>query len=87
MTASVIWDAEERIYKAWYMAGFHAPGEKPVQCLALSPDGMRWIPIPEPAIRSSGPHPRMPRRMKGSRRPHRLRWRSLRKEIIGLRNC
>jgi len=42
MTASVIYDREEEIFKAWYMAGFYAPGEEHVQCLALSSDGIHW---------------------------------------------
>jgi len=42
MTASVIYDAEEEVFKAWYMAGFYAPGQEHVQCLALSPDGIHW---------------------------------------------
>ena len=42
MTASVIYDEEEQIFKAWYMAGFYAPGEEHVQCLALSEDGIHW---------------------------------------------
>ncbi|MCZ6678658.1 MAG: hypothetical protein O7E52_15605 [Candidatus Poribacteria bacterium] len=42
MTASVIYDEEERIFKAWYMAGFYAPGAEHVQCLAISEDGIHW---------------------------------------------
>ena len=42
MTAAVIFDAEEQIFKAWYMAGHYAPGCEHVQCLALSPDGINW---------------------------------------------
>src|SRR5688500_11205634 len=42
MTASVIYDAEEQRFKAWYMAGLYAPGEEHVQCLATSPDGINW---------------------------------------------
>ncbi|MEW6753266.1 MAG: hypothetical protein AB1505_20140 [Candidatus Latescibacterota bacterium] len=42
MTASVIHDDEEGVYKAWYMAGFYSPHDRHVQCLALSTDGMRW---------------------------------------------
>ena len=42
MTASVIYDQEEKVFKAWYMAGFYAPGEVHVQCLALSEDGIHW---------------------------------------------
>ena len=42
MTASVIYDAEEKLFKAWYMAGFYAPGEAHLQCLALSEDGIHW---------------------------------------------
>lgn len=42
MTASVVYDLEEKVFKAWYMAGFYAPGEKHVQCLALSADGIHW---------------------------------------------
>lgn len=42
MTASVIYDDEEGVFKAWYMAGFYAPGKEHVQCLALSDDGVTW---------------------------------------------
>lgn len=42
MTASVIYDEEEGIFKAWYMAGFYAPGKNHVQCLATSKDGIHW---------------------------------------------
>ena len=42
MTAAVIFDAEEQIFKAWYMAGHYAPECEHVQCLALSPDGINW---------------------------------------------
>ncbi|MBI2503506.1 MAG: hypothetical protein HYW07_09795 [Candidatus Latescibacteria bacterium] len=42
MTASVIYDDEEHLFKAWYMAGFYAPGKAHVQCLALSEDGIHW---------------------------------------------
>jgi len=42
MTASVIYDEEEGIFKAWYMAGFYAPGKEHVQCLATSSDGIHW---------------------------------------------
>ena len=42
MTASVVYDEEEGIFKAWYMAGFYAPSEAHVQCLALSEDGIHW---------------------------------------------
>ena len=42
MTASVIFDAEEKIFKAWYMAGFYAKGIEHVQCLATSVDGIHW---------------------------------------------
>ncbi|HEU5317177.1 MAG TPA: hypothetical protein VFX49_13795 [Chloroflexota bacterium] len=42
MTASVIYDTEEERFKAWYMAGFYAPGEEHVQCLATSHDGIEW---------------------------------------------
>ena len=42
MTASVIYDEEEEIFKAWYMAGFYAPGKNHVQCLATSRDGIHW---------------------------------------------
>ena len=48
MTASVIYDVEEKLFKAWYMAGFYAPGEAHVQCLALSEDGIHWW---RPALR------------------------------------
>jgi hypothetical protein len=42
MTASVIYDKEERVFKAWYMAGFYAPGSRHVQCYAVSEDGIHW---------------------------------------------
>ena len=42
MTASVVYDAEEGLFKAWYMAGFYAEGVGHVQCLATSTDGIRW---------------------------------------------
>ena len=42
MTASVIYDAEDQLFKAWYMAGFYATGAEHVQCLATSPDGINW---------------------------------------------
>ena len=42
MTASVVYDAEEGLFKAWYMAGFYAEGVGHVQCLATSKDGIRW---------------------------------------------
>ena len=42
MTASVIYDEEEGVFKAWYMTGFYAPGQAHVQCLALSQDGIHW---------------------------------------------
>ena len=42
MTASVIYDTEEGRFKAWYMAGFYAPGYEHVQCLATSEDGVHW---------------------------------------------
>ena len=42
MTASVIFDAEAGVFKAWYMAGCYAPGREHVQCLATSPDGIHW---------------------------------------------
>ena len=42
MTASVIFDAEEQVFKAWYMAGFYAEGIEHVQCLATSADGIHW---------------------------------------------
>jgi hypothetical protein len=48
MTASVIYDEEERIFKAWYMAGFYVSGVGHVQCLALSGDGIHWW---RPALR------------------------------------
>jgi hypothetical protein len=41
-TASVIYDAEGGVFKAWYMAGCYAPGHEHVQCLATSPDGIHW---------------------------------------------
>ena len=42
MTASVIYDAQERVFKAWYLAGGYLPGGAHVQCLATSPDGINW---------------------------------------------
>ena len=42
MTASVIYDEEEGIFKVWYMAGFYDPGKNHVQCLAISQDGIHW---------------------------------------------
>jgi hypothetical protein len=42
MTASVVYDAEERLFKAWYMAGFYAEGSEHVQCMATSTDGIHW---------------------------------------------
>lgn len=42
MTASVIYDGDEGIFKAWYMAGFYAPGMNHVQCMAVSQDGINW---------------------------------------------
>lgn len=43
MTASVIYDEEERVFKAWYMAGVPREGHAAhVQCLALSQDGIHW---------------------------------------------
>jgi hypothetical protein len=42
MTASVIYDEREAIFKAWYMAGFYTPTDKHVQCLATSEDGIHW---------------------------------------------
>lgn len=42
MTAAVIYDEREGLFKAWYMAGFYAPGAGHVQCLALSEDGIHW---------------------------------------------
>ena len=42
MTASVIFDAEEQRFKAWYLAGLYAPGVGHAQCLAVSPDGITW---------------------------------------------
>ena len=34
MTASAIYDEDEGVFKAWYMAGFYAPGKEHVQCMA-----------------------------------------------------
>ena len=34
MTAAVIYDAEDGLFKAWYMAGHYAEGHEHVQCLA-----------------------------------------------------
>ena len=42
MTASVIYDTDEKIFKAWYMAGFYEEGSEHVQCLATSTDGIHW---------------------------------------------
>lgn len=42
MTASVIFDEEEQIFKAWYMAGFYTEGVDHVQCMATSADGIHW---------------------------------------------
>jgi hypothetical protein len=42
MTASIVYDDEERIFKAWYLAGSYAPGVGHAQCLATSPDGIHW---------------------------------------------
>ena len=42
MTASVVYDAEDRVFKAWYMAGSYAEDKQHVQCLALSADGIEW---------------------------------------------
>ena len=42
MTASVVFDAEEGLFKAWYMAGHYSEGVGHVQCLATSADGIHW---------------------------------------------
>ncbi len=42
MTASVIFDEDEGVFKAWYLAGFYAEGEEHVQCYAVSRDGVCW---------------------------------------------
>jgi hypothetical protein len=42
MTASVIFDEEEKLFKCWYMAGFYAPETMHVHCLAVSEDGIHW---------------------------------------------
>ena len=42
MTASVIFDDEDGLFKAWYLSGFYAPGEEHVQCYATSKDGVNW---------------------------------------------
>ncbi len=42
MTASVVLDREEGVFKAWYMAGFYAKDQEHVQCLATSEDGIHW---------------------------------------------
>ena len=42
MCGSVIYDADEGRFKAWYMAGHWAEGHEHVQCLATSTDGIRW---------------------------------------------
>ena len=42
MTAAVIFDEEDQLFKAWYMAGHYAEGHEHVQCLATSSDGIDW---------------------------------------------
>ena len=56
MTASVVFDEEEQLFKCWYMAGGYAPGGDPslppgapghnhalhVLCLGTSVDGITW---------------------------------------------
>jgi hypothetical protein len=42
MTASVIFDKEEGLFKAWYLSGFYTPGEEHVQCYSTSQDGKNW---------------------------------------------
>jgi hypothetical protein len=42
MTASVVYDSDEQMFKAWYMAGMYAPTVGHVQCLATSLDGVHW---------------------------------------------
>jgi hypothetical protein len=42
MTASVIYDGQEGILKAWYLSGFYAEGEEHIQCYATSKDGVAW---------------------------------------------
>ena len=42
MTASVIYDEDEGLFKAWYMAGHYAEGVGHVQCMATSTDGIHW---------------------------------------------
>lgn len=42
MTASVIYDADEGLFKAWYLAGFYQDGAGHAQCLATSADGIGW---------------------------------------------
>ena len=42
MTASVVFDEEEGLFKAWYMGGHYEEGCGHVQCLATSPDGIHW---------------------------------------------
>ena len=43
MTASVIYDDAEHLFKAWYMAGAPRAGHAAhLQCLALSQDGRHW---------------------------------------------
>lgn len=42
MTASVVFDDDEQLFKAWYMAGHWTDGVGHVQCLATSTDGVHW---------------------------------------------
>ncbi len=42
MTASVIFDEEDKTFKAWYLAGFYEPAKEHVQCYVVSKDGIRW---------------------------------------------
>jgi hypothetical protein len=42
MTASVVYDEQDRVFKTWYMSGHYAPDHGHVQCLALSEDGIHW---------------------------------------------
>ncbi|MBT6144971.1 MAG: hypothetical protein HOH74_06055, partial [Gemmatimonadetes bacterium] len=42
MTASVIFDQEQELFKVWYMAGHYGEGIGHVQCLATSTDGFHW---------------------------------------------
>jgi hypothetical protein len=42
MTASVIRDESDGLFKCWYMAGYYASPASHVQCMATSEDGIHW---------------------------------------------